>query len=81
MALTKLGSKNTIFDCSLSVDDKIKKFMTSIITPHQTLLTSLLATDTVDVLITVPQMFSYYTAQKCPLGSFFFSFWKIYMKT
>ena len=30
-------------------------------------LTSLLATDTVDVLITVPQMFSYYTAQNACL--------------
>lgn len=60
----KTWKKNTIFDCSLSVDDSNKEVYDQYYnTASNIKLTSLLATDTVDVLITVPQMFSYYTAQ------------------
>ena len=54
--------------CSLSVDDSNKEVYDQYYnTASNIKLTSLLATDTVDVLITVPQMFSYYTAQNACL--------------
>ena len=64
----KTWTENTIFDCSLSVDDSNKEVYDQYYnTASNIKLTSLLATDTVDVLITVPQMFSYYTAQNACL--------------
>ena len=64
----KTWKENTIFDCSLSVDDSNKEVYDQYYnTASNIKLTSLLATDTVDVLITVPQMFSYYTAQNACL--------------
>ena len=68
MALTKLGSKTLFLTVLLSVDDSNKEVYDQYYnTASNIKLTSLLATDTVDVLITVPQMFSYYTAQNACL--------------
>lgn len=59
---------DTVFDCSLSVDDSNKEVYDQYYnTASNIKLTSLLSTDTVDVLITVPQMFSYYTSQNAYL--------------
>lgn len=56
--------KDTVFDCSLSVDDSNEDIYEQYYnTASNIKLISLLATDTVDVLITVPQMFSYYAGQ------------------
>ena len=70
----KTWKENTIFDCSLSVDDSNKEVYDQYYnTASNTKLTSLIATDTVDVLITVPQMFSYYTAQNARFDLSFLS--------
>lgn len=56
--------KDTVFDSSLSVDESNEEvYDQSYNTAPNIKLMSLLATDTVDAMITVPQMFSYYTSQ------------------
>ncbi len=66
--IDKTWRKDTVFDCSLSVDESNEEVYDQYYnTASNIKLTSLLATDTVDVLITVPQMFSYYTSQNAYL--------------
>lgn len=56
--------KDTVFDCSLSVDDSNEGVYDQYYnTASNIKLMSFLSTNTVDVMITVPQMFSYYTTQ------------------
>lgn len=60
--------KDTVFDSSLSVDDSNEEVYDQYYnTASNIKLMSLLSTNTVDVLITVPQMFTYYTLQNAYL--------------